>query len=721
MEQTLLFGKNNLQNIVSIEPNDGSVEVFFETEGNVSSTHLSNKYWILANTQLKKDWVRLKGELHYKWGKQFSTREEFLQYRNVFKKQDIFSIFDSKESLMVKDGLTYFKGMSPKDVSILSFDLETTSLDPKDANAKILLISLTFRKNQGSLKEKHLFCFDEYTSQGKMIEAFCSKVRELNPSIIVGHNILGFDFPYLKEIALKEETELFLGRDNSAITFDKYESQFRKESNQFIKYHKCKVYGREIIDTLFLSIKHDIANRKYSNYGLKTIIKEEGLEKETRTFYDASLIRENYKNKEEWIKIKEYCKDDADDALSLFDLMVPPFFYMTQSIPKSFQGVIESASGSQLNSLMIRSYLQNGHSIPKASSQTVFEGAISEGNPGIYKNVHKVDVSSLYPSIILQYEVFDRIKDPNANFLNMVKSFTETRLNYKKLLKETGDQKYDALQGAFKILINSAYGFLGAPGLAFNSPQKASFITETGRKILTTAIEWSQKNNFTLVNCDTDSISYCKSNQSEISNKEQELLLENLNSLFPTKIKFEDDGYYSTVVVLKAKNYVLWDNKKLKVKGSALKATTKEKALKELINEIIQYLLNNKQNELNILYHKYVKEALNVKDMSRWASRKSITEAVLNPERTNEQKVADALDGEEYQAGDRKYFYFKSDGSLGLLERFNGDYDKYKLIEKIWKTFQVFSTVNVDIPLLPKYHLKTKRILLEKAFEEKVF
>jgi DNA polymerase I len=711
----LLFGKNDLEKIVSIEPGDEFVEIFTEDNGSIGRTFLPNRYWILANRQLRSDWVRMKGDLYYKWGKQFKTREEYVISRNVYKRDDTYSIFDPKESLMVKDGISYFKGMSPKDVSILSFDLETTSLDANEEGAKVLLISITYRNKTLKTPTKRLFAYDEYKSQGEMIENFCATVRAFNPSIIVGHNIMGFDLPYLRTIAEKEGTSLQLGRDDSNAQFDSYESQFRKESNQFIKYNRCKIYGREIVDTLFLSIKHDIAARKYASYGLKNIIKQEGLEKPDRTFYDASQIRHRYKNKDEWQKIKEYCRDDADDALALFDLMSPPFFYMTQSIPKSFQGIIESASGSQLNSLMVRSYLQEGHSIPKTSPQEEFEGAISEGNPGIYRNVHKVDVSSLYPSIILQYEVYDRSKDPKANFLNMVKSFTETRLKYKALYKETSDKKYDALQGAFKILINSAYGFMGAPGLAFNSPANAALITRKGREILVQAINWSRDLGFDLVNCDTDSISYCKPNREEFSEEERTSLLENLNALYPEKISFEDDGYYKTVVVLKAKNYVLWDGKKLKTKGSALKATTKEPALKELINQTIQLILDSKESEIINLYHKYVKEALNVSDMSRWASRKSITEAVLNPERTNEQKVADALEGEEFQAGDRRYFYFKSDGSLSLLENFDGDYDRYKLIEKIWKTLQIFSTVLVDIKDLPKYHLKTKRHLLENV------
>lgn len=486
----LLYGKNQTNKIVSVEVNDDKAVIFIEDNGSIQEMEVSNKYWILSNSRINDSWIRMKGDLHYKWGKQFANRQDYLKARMFLKRNDIFSIYDPKESLMVKDGLTYFKGLSPNEVSILSFDLETTTLDPKDENAKILLISLTYRNHHGVLTKK-LFGYDDYTSQSEMINAFCASVRELNPSIIVGHNILGFDFQYLKGIAEKENTALLLGRNDSEVTFDKYESQFRKESNQFIKYHKVHIYGREVVDTLFLSIKHDIATRKYSSYGLKNIIKQEGLEKQNRTFYDASQIRFNYTDKKEWQKIKDYCRDDSDDALALYDLMIRPFFYMTQSIPKSFQSVIESASGSQLNSMMVRSYLQEAHSIPKAHSQEVFEGAISFGNPGIYTNVFKIDISSLYPSIILQYEVYDSDKDPKANFLALVSKFTETRLKYKRLYKETNDPKYDALQGAFKILINSAYGFMGAPGLAFNSPKCAAFVTEKGREILRTSIKWA--------------------------------------------------------------------------------------------------------------------------------------------------------------------------------------------------------------------------------------
>src|ERR1035437_2153251 len=114
-------------------------------------------------------------------------------------------------------------------------------------------------------------------------------------------------------------------------------SKFRKDQSQFLDYNKCYIFGREIIDTYFLSIKFDVVQKKYESYGLKPIIKAEGLEIEGRQFYDASLIRKNYTIPEEWEKIKDYALHDADDALSLWDLQGPSSFYMCNTIPKSLQ------------------------------------------------------------------------------------------------------------------------------------------------------------------------------------------------------------------------------------------------------------------------------------------------------------------------------------------------------------------------------------------------
>jgi DNA polymerase elongation subunit (family B) len=460
---------------------------------------------------------------------------------------------------------------------------------------------------------------------------------------------------------------------------------------------------------MFLAYKYDIG-RKYESYGLKKIIAQEKLEAEDRVFYDASQIRFKYKDPNEWKLIKEYCLHDADDALKLFDLMSPPFFYMTQSVPKSFQSMIESASGSQINSVMVRSYLQEKHSIPKASTTVEYEGAISFGNPGVYRNVFKVDVASLYPSIMIEYKVYSPQKDPNKNFLNLVQTFTERRLYHKRLAKE--EKYHDDMQAAFKIFINSCYGFLGSTGLNFNMPEGAALVTKIGRDILSKSIEWAGQKTYSIVNADTDSISFTKANSSDFTNDEREDILKELNSLFPSSIRFEDDGLYKCVIVFKAKNYVLYDGKKIKTKGSAIKATTKEPALREFINSVIVSIIDNR-NDYNDIYKSYVIEAMNIKDIKRWVSRKTISEKTLNPQRTNEQKIYDIIQNSSFVEGDRIYCFFKPDGTLALAENFNGDYDKDKMLEKLYKTSEIFDTVLPD-GIFVNYKLKKNKPKLQE-------
>lgn len=706
----LIFGKNPLAKIVSIEVNDDQLEVITEDNGEIKSTFLPNRFWILSHEPVSRRSVALKGNLYYRYGVQYDNRDDFLKARSYLRNKDIFSIYDPKESALVKDGISYYKGLTPKDVSILSFDIESTGLKHDD-DSDVLIISNTFRKN-GQYTRK-LFTYDNYNSTGEMLIAWCNWVREINPSIICAHNCSSYDFPYLQFVADKYNVTLNLGRDNSSIRFEQYESKFRKDATQFYHYHKARIYGREIVDTLFLSIRYDIG-RKYESYGLKQIIKQEGLQASDRVFYDASKIRHNYKNPVEWEKIKSYAEFDADDSLALFDLMISPFFYMCQSVPKSMQSLLESAPGSQINSIMIRSYLQNKHSLPKASETKQFGGGISIGHPGIYNNCFKIDISSLYPSIILEYEVYDSDKDPNRNFLNMVQTFTSKRLEYKKLAKE--NKYYDDLQASYKIFINSSYGFLGSTGLLFNSSECASFITEKGREILKQAIKWAEEKKFKIVNADTDSIMFCKENGESFNQDDQDFLLKDINSLFPEKIKFEHDGLYETVIVVKAKNYLLWDGKKIKYKGSAIKAPGKEIALREFTNNILDAILNKKTNYTEI-YNKYVLEIMDIQDIKRWCTRKTLTQKVLNPKRTNEQKIFDAIDGQEISEGDRIYVYFKEDDSLNLIQNFKNDHNKEKLFEKLYKTSLIFDTI-LSKDLFINYKLKRNKLLLEKFINE---
>ena len=671
--------------------------------GEVQVTTVPAKYWMLYNKSYHPFMSQLKGRAYYGYGMKFDTEADWreAQQEARAKHWSSYCIYNTQEMFLTKSGVTYYNGMKPEDVSILSFDIETTSLKKEDG--LVLLISNTLRKN-GKVTRR-LFSYDEYESQEEFIGAWAEWVKMVDPSILCGHNVFNFDIPFLVYCG---GGTLNLGRGDRPVHIANYTSQVRKDGSQAYDYHNCIVPGREVIDTFHLALKYDIG-RNYPSYGLKAIIKHEGLEAKDRQHYDASTIRFNYQDQTEWAKIKAYAEHDADDALALFDLMIPSFFYYCQSIPKTMQQIVNGASGAQVDAFMKRSYIQHGYGLPKASEVEGYQGAISYGNPGLHKSVRKVDVASLYPSIIRHYKIHDHHKDPQRNFLRMVDIFTEERLKNKALAKETGERHYKDMEQAQKIMINSAYGFMGARGLLFNSPKNAAAVTRYGREILQTGIDWAEAKGFGIVNVDTDSFSYTGS-KADFAEE-----IADLNANFPNMIKWENDGEFKKVLVIKTKNYVLWDGKKTKIKGSSLKATMKEPRLKDFITETIDLLLADRKDRLYDLYMRYVSEVSNVskETIGGWCFKKTVTKSVLTPERTNEQRILDALKGSVYAEGDKVFLFFESDTKLTLRDRFNGTYSTKKLFGKLYNTLEIFETV-LDTGVFPNYSLKRNLDRLEQ-------
>jgi DNA polymerase I len=731
MNDKLIYGKNELTRVVSIEIKDEQATVFRELEdGSIDVLTVPHKYWILSNKPHSKGWIRLEGEQHYKWGKQYPTMKEWLKdKKDTLKNADTYSIGNPTEAMMIKDGFASFKEMHHNEISILCFDIESTGLDKNDSS-KTLLISNTLRKN-GEIT-KRLFAYDDYKDDAEMIDDWAKWVREQDPSIIAGHNIYTFDLPYLDycrrktawyregkplneygEADFEQVDGIKIGRLDKELYFNKYESKFRVDGSRDLHYKKANIYGRQIVDTMFLAYRYDLG-RKYDSYGLKYIIEKENLTKDNRVFYDASKIRENYKIPEEWAKIKEYCIDDGDDTLAIYDLMVPPFFYMAQMIPKPFQLIIESASGSQLNALLVRSYLQDKHSIPKADTKVDFEGAISFGEPGIYNNAVSLDIASLYPSVMLQYDVFSKEKDPKRHMLGFLEYMRGERLKNKKLAKETGEAKYKHLDGSYKILINSLYGFMGATGLNYNYPGGAAEVTRRGREILLQSIDWAKAKGYQVPKGDTDSITMWKNN-APFTEEEVDNLISEINNLLPSEINFELDAFYDCIVVFKAKNYAYREGNNVSTKGSAIKASTKSAALKELITNVMKCLLYDASHDkIKELYNSYVAEIKKIKDIKRWAARKTLSSTMQESERTNETKVMDAIKGSNYQEGDRFWVYYKPDDSLGLVENFDGEYNSTRLYKNLYDTIKIFETVIPVKELCVNYSLKKNQKLTEQ-------
>jgi DNA polymerase I len=685
----LIYGKNTMLGITAIEVDDNKLELFF---ANGEFKTFNYRPWILSDRKIDHKCEKLEGFLKYKYIRYFNSENEKSQFFFQNKKSaNLFQIWNAREAALTLHGITLFKGLHPKDVGVLGWDIESAGLS-HDNESTVFIITNSYQK--GELRLKKHFREDEYPSVGAMIDAWCDWVREVNPDILVGHNIYGYDLPYLAFVAKRNGTSLKLGRDGSDISFNKKSSEYRVDGSTTWTYNKAHIYGRQIIDGMFLAVKYDFA-RKYTSWNLKSIVEQEGLVKEGRQFYDASKIRENWHIPEEREKIVAYAIDDSDDSLNLFNLMIPAYFYMCQSVPRTFEEMMQGATGAWMNGIIVRSYLQQGHSIPQADEKIYVHGGISFGNPGLYKNIFKVDVTSLYPSCILTYGIYPTKKDPQQNFLKMVQFFTEERIRNKQKYKETKESYFDNLQAAQKIAINSSYGMLGTNGLGFNDFNAANDVTLRGRAVLRKAIMWASSkdvgewfkdydytkdeglddictpiaHDFIIGPTDTDSISFCKKDMSNFSDIERSRLLSELNSIMDKGIVFEDDGYYSQILAVAAKNYCLIENgsSKIKMKGSSIKDAKKEPALREMMDEVIEDLLYERGTTQDI-YKKYCREAINIADINRWAVKKSISKKLLNGTRKNETDVLDAIpDLSQVREGDKIYIYRALDGERQIV------------------------------------------------------
>lgn len=210
---------------------------------------------------------------------------------------------------------------------------------------------------------------------------------------------------------------------------------------------------------------------------------------------------------------------------------------------------------------------------------------------------------------------------------------------------------------------------------------------------------------FILGPVDTDSISFCKPDQSPFTKEEQESLLNEINEMLPECIQYDHDGYFRMVIICKAKNYVLDDGKSVKIKGSALKVPGKPVAMREMIRAIIDSLLNER-NDFKEIYMKYINEAANIKDINRWASRKTISATTLSSTRANETRIKDAIEGTEIVEGDRIYVYQKTKTELDLVQNFSGQYHLAKMLQMCYDTAWVFENVLDCEALFKNYSLK---------------
>ena len=561
----------------------------------------------------------------------------------------------SKEKRLVKGFENY------NEVTRLVFDLETTSLEPKDG--RIFMIGIKTNKGYHRVIE----CIDEDQEKGAIIEFF-NVINELKPSIIGGYNSANFDWHWIFERCR------LLGIDPKKIckSLHPQHSFTRKDgmlklANEVETYVQTSIWGYNVIDIIHSVRRAQAINSNIKSAGLKYITKFINAEAPDRVYIDHLDIGPFYKNKEDfWLNVNNgnykkannpafdnldtkfpgiykkiggdklvemYLDDDLDETLQVDQEFNQGSFLLAAMIPTTYERVSTMGTATLWKMLMLAWSYKHNIAIPAKQGKTDFVGGLSRLlKVGYSKNVLKLDFSSLYPSIQLVHDVFPEC-DVTGAMKGMLKYFRDTRIKYKQLAEkfyETDRKKsesYGNKQLPIKTFINSMFGALSAPQVfAWGDMYMGEQITCTGRQYLRQMIKFFMSRGYTPLVMDTDGVNFSLPDGVEVrtyvgrglnwkvkEGKEftgpEADVAEYNDTFMKGEMALDCDGTWPSCINLARKNYATMDYKgKIKLTGNSIKSKKLPLYIEEFLDVGVRLLLEGKGKEFVEYYYEYLQK-----------------------------------------------------------------------------------------------------------------
>jgi DNA polymerase elongation subunit (family B) len=506
---------------------------------------------------------------------------------------------------LLASGKTLFKGIGFTAVKRLALDIETYCAEgfefsnPQREEDRIISIAVMDENGYAEVLSGHDM------AEAAMLERLSEIIREHDPDVIEGHNIFRFDLEYIRARAARHGIRLRWGRDGSEPRV--HPSRF-SVAERTIDYPRWDIFGRHIIDTYFLLLIYDVSAREMESFGLKAAARHFGLVAPGRVYVEGNEISRCFDT--DPASLLQYNLDDARETLALSRLLSHSYFLQTRMFPYSYQNCLIRGNATKINALLLREYLRRGAAVPTAGENGSFEGGYTDIlRYGVVGPIVHCDVASLYPSILITYQLRPA-RDSLDLFLPLLRELRDFRLRAKSLAREEADpfrrDYYQALQQAFKVLINSFYGYLGSPLHNFADVALAAEVTRLGRETIKAMLAWLVERGAQPVEVDTDGI-YFIPPPSVATPDGEERLVHELSLSLPGGIEVELDGRYRTMFSYKMKNYALlgYDGR-ITLKGSGLRSRGMERYLREFMGELIRLLLSGEGEKVDTVYRGYL-------------------------------------------------------------------------------------------------------------------
>jgi DNA polymerase-2 len=343
-----------------------------------------------------------------------------------------------------------------------------------------------------------------------LLLALLEAVRDYDPDIFIGWNVVNFDFRLLIKRALLHRVALTLGRGEEPIVW----RDARGEVNQGF----VSLPGRLVIDGID-ALK--TATYHFDSFSLESVAQALLGKGKLSEDVDNRMAAINHDFKHNKVKLAEYNLQDCALVLEIFEHTKLLDFLTLRSQLTGLE--LDRAGGSV--AAFINLYLPKLHRAGYVSPNRPGDGGLASpggyvmnSRPGLYRQVLVLDFKSLYPSIIRTFKIdpmglIEGLKTPEdaipgykgAVFSRDKHFLPEIITSLWQQRDEAKINKDAARSQAIKILMNSFYGVLGSGGCPFYDTRLASSITMRGHDIMQTTAKWIIEAGYQVIYGDTDS------------------------------------------------------------------------------------------------------------------------------------------------------------------------------------------------------------------------
>jgi len=503
------------------------------------------------------------------------------------------------------------------------------------------------KNNSKKLKNKEyeiIYCENE----NELLKKFKKDIIEFNPQLIIGWSVIDFDFKVIRNRMKANEIKF---------NFSKYEEKEEKESkirifNDFFKDSTLNISGIIVFDIIAILKTNFIS---FKDYKLDTVSSEvlgdnkinlfdeekeenENPEKE-KNFDKGKAIELLFQNNPE--KLIEYNFKDSKLVIEIVEKLKLIKLMQERSI---LTGTPISKVKSPIASLDIM-YLKELHKqklVAKSnfnySSSSPIQGAyVIEPKSGFYENIFVFDFKSLYPSVIMTFNIdpftYDKkgeILSPNgARFKTKSGILPKLILQLYKERDIAKSKKDDVKSFALKTTMNSFYGAMASSKSRLHNSEVGGAITAFSREVLKNAKSFVEKENIGEVRYgDTDSLFVEIKDLKDKSFKEKQKIgikiEKKINNYFDSYIKkdfnqksyliIENEKIFSKFFIASKKRYVGIDEFTNKTKFVGMEAirgdwTDLAKNFQKRLVEII--FDGGKKEEITNFIFKYIEKLKN--------------------------------------------------------------------------------------------------------------